>query len=188
MLLKAGYHKRTIDRLLLNTSMKRDTNVDLYATIAMLQAAWMSVTATVITNLFRHTSFAATPDASDKLFDEPRAPDDPPHRHGRHFVVFVSVHSDTVVMQKLGDDDPMPAVNKGNETSDNKSVVDEPENNVPTASEAREAVVGVLHCFFGAHEHGEDGMNIAAVAERAIFCIRKMHQHPITDFFAAKPV
>ncbi|KAH8034012.1 hypothetical protein HPB51_018523 [Rhipicephalus microplus] len=61
----------------------------------------------------------------------------------------------------------------------------EQETNMPTASEALDAV-DVQRCYFGAHEGGEDGLNIAAAAERAIVRIRKMHQRPITDFFAAK--
>ncbi|KAH7968229.1 hypothetical protein HPB52_007042 [Rhipicephalus sanguineus] len=38
-------------------SMKRVTTIDLYMAIEMLQAAWMSVTASTIANCFRHASF-----------------------------------------------------------------------------------------------------------------------------------
>lgn len=51
------------------------------------------------------------------------------------------------------------------------------------ASEALD-VVDVLHRYFGAYEDGEDGVNIAAAAERAIARIRKVHQCQITDFAA----
>ncbi|KAH6922819.1 hypothetical protein HPB50_019407 [Hyalomma asiaticum] len=64
--------------------------------------------------------------------------------------------------------------------------VDERVNNVPTALEALDAV-DVLRRYFGAQEGGEDGLNIAAAAERAIVRIRKMHQCPIS-FFAAMSV
>ncbi|KAH7973249.1 hypothetical protein HPB52_023263 [Rhipicephalus sanguineus] len=37
-------------------SMKRETTIDLYMAIEMLQAAWMSVTASTIANCFRHAS------------------------------------------------------------------------------------------------------------------------------------
>lgn len=46
----------------------------------------------------------------------------------------------------------------------------------------------VLRRYFGAHEGGEDGVNVAAAAEGAIARIRKVHQRPITDFFVAKSV
>ncbi|KAH7986858.1 hypothetical protein HPB52_024676 [Rhipicephalus sanguineus] len=38
-------------------STKRETTIDLYMAIKMLQAAWMSVTASTIANCFRHASF-----------------------------------------------------------------------------------------------------------------------------------
>ncbi|KAH7950995.1 hypothetical protein HPB52_004235 [Rhipicephalus sanguineus] len=37
--------------------MKRETTIDLYMAIEMLQAAWMSVTESTIANCFRHASF-----------------------------------------------------------------------------------------------------------------------------------
>ncbi|KAH7981695.1 hypothetical protein HPB52_000720 [Rhipicephalus sanguineus] len=38
-------------------SMTRETTIDLYMAIEMLQAAWMSVTASLIANCFWHASF-----------------------------------------------------------------------------------------------------------------------------------
>ncbi|KAH7963743.1 hypothetical protein HPB52_022608 [Rhipicephalus sanguineus] len=38
-------------------STKRETTIDLYMAIEVLQAAWMSVTASTIANCFRHASF-----------------------------------------------------------------------------------------------------------------------------------
>ncbi|KAH7946544.1 hypothetical protein HPB52_000937 [Rhipicephalus sanguineus] len=38
-------------------SMKCETTIDLYMAIEMLQAAWMSVTASTIANSFRHATF-----------------------------------------------------------------------------------------------------------------------------------
>lgn len=201
MSLKAGYRKRVIDKLLLNMRMKRDTDVDLYAALEMLQAAWMSVTATTIANCFRHASFAAAPDASDEPSDEPTVPDGFATSDevaaswtalrdagvvpdSESFCDYVSADSEVVATEQLLDDDIVRAVSDRNETSDDDSV-DEQETNVPTASEALDAV-DVLRRYFGAHEGGEDGLNIAAAAERAIVRIRKMHQRPITDFFAAK--
>lgn len=197
MSLKAGYRKRVIDRLLFNMRMKRDTDVDLYAAIEMLQAAWMSVTATTIANCFRHASFAAAPNGSNEPLDEPDGfaasevsaswtalrdagvvPD------SESFCDYVSADAEVVATEQLTDDDIVRAVNEPDESSDDESV-DERENNVPTASEALDAV-DVLRRYFGAHEGGEDGVNIAAAAERAIARIRKVHQRPITDFFAAK--
>ncbi|XP_037568125.1 tigger transposable element-derived protein 6-like [Dermacentor silvarum] len=57
---KSGYRKRVIDRILLNMSMKRETTIDLYMAIEMLQAAWMAVTASTIANCFRHASFGVS--------------------------------------------------------------------------------------------------------------------------------
>lgn len=181
--------------------MKRDTDVDLYDALEMLQAAWMSVTATTIANCFRHASFAAAPDASDEPSDEPTVPDGFATSDevaaswtalrdagvvpdSESFCDYVSADSEVVATEQLLDDDIVRAVSDRNETSDDDSV-DEQETNVPTASEALDAV-DVLRRYFGAHEGGEDGLNIAAAAERAIVRIRKMHQRPITDFFAAK--
>lgn len=39
--------------------------------------------------------------------------------------------------------------------------------------------------FFGAHDDGEDGLNIAAAAEKAINRLKKMRQKSIKDFFSA---
>lgn len=100
---------------------------------------------------------------------------------------YVSADSEVVATKQLPDDDIVRAVNKLDETSDDRSV-DEWENNMPTASEALDTVDMWRRCCFGAHEGGEEGANIAAAAERAIVHIRKMHQCPITDFFAAKSV
>ncbi|XP_037505595.1 tigger transposable element-derived protein 6-like [Rhipicephalus sanguineus] len=212
MSLKAGYRKRLIDRLLLNMRMKRDTDVDLYAALEMLQAAWMNVTATTIANCFRHASFAAAPDASDEpLLDEPATPDGFATSDevaaswtalrdagvvpdSESFCDYVSADSEVVATEQLLDDDIVRAVNDPDETSDDDSADERARSdsvpkasNVPTASEALDAV-DVLRRYYGAHEGGEDGMNIAAAAERAIVRIRKMQQRPITDFFAATAV
>lgn len=80
----------------------------------------------------------------------------------------------------------MGAFNELDESRVDESI-DKPEKNVRTASEALDAVDG-LRRNLGAHEGGEDGVNIAAAAERAITLIRKVYQHPFMDFFAAKSV
>ncbi|KAH7982093.1 hypothetical protein HPB52_002928 [Rhipicephalus sanguineus] len=108
------------------------------------------------------------------------------------FCDYVSADSEVVVTEQLLDDDIVRAVNDPDETSDDDSADERADtvpkaSNVPTASEALDAV-DVLRRYYGAHEGGEDGMNIAAAAERAIVRIRKMQQRPITDFFAATAV
>ncbi|KAH7969474.1 hypothetical protein HPB52_018412 [Rhipicephalus sanguineus] len=110
------------------------------------------------------------------------------------FCDYVSADSEVVATEQLLDDDIVRAVNDPDETSDDDSADERARSdsvpkasNVPTASEALDAV-DVLRRYYGAHEGGEDGMNIAAAAERAIVRIRKMQQRPITDFFAATAV
>ncbi|KAH7975783.1 hypothetical protein HPB52_005202 [Rhipicephalus sanguineus] len=108
------------------------------------------------------------------------------------FCDYVSADSEVVATEQLLDDDIVRAVNDPDETSDDDSADERADSvpkasNVPTASEALDAV-DVLRRYYGAHEGGEDGMNIAAAAERAIVRIRKMQQRPITDFFAATAV
>ncbi|KAH7939451.1 hypothetical protein HPB52_012706 [Rhipicephalus sanguineus] len=164
----------------------------------------MSVTATTIANCFRHASFAAAPDASEEpLLDEPAVPDGFATSDevaaswtalrdagvvpdSESFCDYVSADSEVVATEQLPDDDIVRAVNDLDETSNDDSA-DERKTNVPTASEALD-VVDVLRRYYGTHEGNEDGMNIAAAAERAIVRIRKMQQRPITDFFAATAV
>ncbi|KAH8021632.1 hypothetical protein HPB51_016028 [Rhipicephalus microplus] len=146
-------------------------------------AAWMSVTATTIANCFRHASFAAAPDASDEPSDEPTVPDGFATSDevaaswtalcdagvvpdSESFCDYVSADSEVVATEQLLDHDIVRAVSDRNETSDYDSV-DEQETNVPTASEALDAV-DVLRRYFGAPGGGEDDLNIAAVAERAM--------------------
>lgn len=58
--MQSGYRKRVIDRILLNMSIKRETTIDLYMAIEMLQAAWMAVPASTIANCYRHASFGVS--------------------------------------------------------------------------------------------------------------------------------
>ncbi|KAH9374153.1 hypothetical protein HPB48_005422 [Haemaphysalis longicornis] len=128
------------------TTLKRDIDVDLYAAIEMLQAAWMSVTATTIANCFRHASFAAAPNASNEPLDEPAVPDGFTTSEEvsaswtalrdtgvvpdtESFCDYVSADSEVVATEQLTDDDIVHAVNEPDETSDDESV-DERENNV----------------------------------------------------------
>ncbi|KAH6933766.1 hypothetical protein HPB50_018211 [Hyalomma asiaticum] len=190
-----------IDKLLPNMRMERGTNADLYAAFVMLQAAWMSVTATTIANCFQNASFAAPPGASDApLLDEPAVPDcfatsdavaaswtalrdAGVMPDSESFCDYVSADSEVAATEQLPDDDIVHAVNHPDETSDDDSV-DEWATNTPTASEALDAV-NVLHHYLGAHEGGEDGLNIAAAAERAIVRTRKMHERPITGLLCS---
>ncbi|KAH9367521.1 hypothetical protein HPB48_009075 [Haemaphysalis longicornis] len=120
------------------TSLKRDTDVDLYAAIEMLQAAWMSVTATTIANCFRHASFAALPNASNEPLDEPAVPDSFTASgevsaswtalrnagvvpDSESFCDYVSADSEVVATEQLTDDDIVCAVNEPDETSDDES-------------------------------------------------------------------
>ncbi|KAH7943983.1 hypothetical protein HPB52_014057 [Rhipicephalus sanguineus] len=54
--------------------MKRETTINLYMAIEMLQAAWMSVTASMIVNCFRHASFGvnSSGDSEDIRMRVPR--------------------------------------------------------------------------------------------------------------------
>ncbi|CAN8026318.1 unnamed protein product [Ixodes persulcatus] len=59
------------------------------------------------------------------------------------------------------------------------------ESEVPTSAQALDAA-DLLRRFFGAHDDGEDGLEIAAAAEKAIIRLKKPRQTSIMDFFAAK--
>lgn len=159
----------------------------------------MSVTATTITNCFRHASSAVTTDASDETIDEPAVPDGLAASEvsaswtairdagvvsdSESFCDYVSTDSEVVATEQLANDEIMRAVNEPDEASDNESV-DKRENNVPMPSEALDAV-DMLHHYFGAHEGGEDCVTITAAAERAIARISKVHLCPITNFFSS---
>ncbi|KAG0425334.1 hypothetical protein HPB47_027499 [Ixodes persulcatus] len=45
---------------------------------------------------------------------------------------------------------------------------------------------GSAALYFGAHDDGEDGLEIAAAAEKAIIRLKKTRQTSIMDFFATK--
>ncbi|KAH7983084.1 hypothetical protein HPB52_009121 [Rhipicephalus sanguineus] len=59
------------------------------------------------------------------------------------------------------------------------------EPDVPTSAQALDAA-DLLRRFFGAHDHGEHGLNIAAAAEKAIIRLRKTRQESIKYYFSAK--
>lgn len=60
---KAVYRKRMIDQLVLKMMLKRGTKIDLNTAIKMLHTAWMSITASTISNCFR-CAFAAANESS----------------------------------------------------------------------------------------------------------------------------
>lgn len=204
MSLKAGYRKRVIDRLLLNMRLKRDTKIDLYMAMEMLHAAWMSVTASTIANCFRR-AFAASESSSDsdESADRVGAPDDTSAsneavaswsalidsgvvRGGETFCDYVSMDSDVVATEELADSDYVLGAARPQEGSDDECVEDADSppcaDDVPTSSQALDAV-DLLRRYFGGHEDGEDGLDIADAAERAVLRLRKMNQRSITDFF-----
>nr|XP_050023958.1 tigger transposable element-derived protein 6-like [Dermacentor andersoni] len=57
---ESGFHKRVIDRILLSMTMKRESMIDLYMAIEMLQAAWMAVPASTIADCSWHASFGVS--------------------------------------------------------------------------------------------------------------------------------
>lgn len=201
---KSGYRKRVIDRILLNMSMKRETTIDLYMAIEMLQAAWMAVTASTIANCFRHASFgvssgepsedlgdvasegAAGDQAQtswDALLDAGVVPD------CDTFCTYVGADADAVTTEELSDAEIVRAVT-GVHNDDSDECVDTPEPNVgepdePTPAQALDAT-DLLRRFFGAHDDGEDGLEIAAAAEKAVIRLKKSRQKSIKDYFSSK--
>nr|XP_037276006.1 tigger transposable element-derived protein 6-like [Rhipicephalus microplus] len=199
---KSGYRKRVIDRILLNMSMKRETTIDLYMAIEMLQAAWIAVTASTIANCFRHASFgvssgepsedlgdvasegAAGDQAQtswDALLDANVVPD------CDTFCTYVGADADAVTTEELSDAEIVRAVT-GVHNDDSDECVDTPEPNepdVPTPAHALDAT-DLLRRFFGAHDDGEDGLEIAAAAERAVIRLKKSRQKSIKDYFSSK--
>ncbi|KAH7968329.1 hypothetical protein HPB52_007864 [Rhipicephalus sanguineus] len=138
---KLGYRKRVIDRILLNMSMKRETTIDLYMAIELLQAA---VTASTIANCFRHASFgvssrepsedlgdvasegAAGDQAQtswDSLLDASVVPD------CDTFCTYVGADADAVTTEELSDAEIVRAVT-GVHNDNSDECVDTPEPNV----------------------------------------------------------
>lgn len=205
MRFKSGYRKRVIDRILFNMSTKRETQIDLYMAIEMLQAAWMSVPASTIANCFRHASFgvssgensedlgaAAIEGAAgdealaswDALLDAGVVPD------CDTFCTYVSADADAVTTEELTEAEIVRSVTGAPNDDSDECVDDGPEcsggePDVPTSAQALDAA-DLLRRFFGAHDDGEDGLEIAAAAEKAIIRLKKTRQKSITDFFTAK--
>ncbi|KAH7950830.1 hypothetical protein HPB52_002133 [Rhipicephalus sanguineus] len=183
-------------------SMKRETTIDHYMAIEMLQAAWMSVTASTIANCFRHASFgvnsggdsedigaAANEGAAgdqdlaswDALLDAGVVPD------CDTFCTYVNANADAVTTEELTEAEIVRAVT-GVVNDDRRMCRRQPgvgEPDVPTSAQALDAA-DPLRRFFGAHDDGEDGLDIAAAAEKAIIRLRKTRQKSIKDYFSAK--
>uniref|UniRef100_L7M204 Putative tick transposon n=1 Tax=Rhipicephalus pulchellus TaxID=72859 RepID=L7M204_RHIPC len=176
--------------------------------IEMLQAAWMAVTASTIANCFRHASFGVSSggcsehSASEDLVaatnegaagDQAQASWDAPLDAGvvpdcDTFYTYVGADADAVTTEELTEEEIVRAVTGVHDDSDES--VDSPEPNVgelgvPTPAQALDAA-DLLRRFFGAYEEGEEGLEIADAAERAVIRLKKTRQTSIKDFFSTK--
>lgn len=159
--------------------------------IEMLQAAWMAVPASTVTNCFRHASFgvssggdsedlsaAATEGAAgdqalaswDALLGTGIVPD------RDTFCTYVTADADAVTTEELTEPEIVHAAT-GVPDDNSDECVDSPEPNVggrdvPTPAQALDAA-DLLRRFFGAHDDGEDRLEIAAAAEKAIIRLKK---------------
>ncbi|KAH7969028.1 hypothetical protein HPB52_013700 [Rhipicephalus sanguineus] len=86
------------------------------------------------------------------------------------FCTYVSANADAVTTEELTEAEIVRAVTRVVNDSD-ECVDDSPEFANP---------------MFGAHDDGEDGLDIAAAAEKGIIRLRKTRQKSIKDFFSAK--
>lgn len=103
------------------------------------------------------------------------------------FCTYVGADADAVTTEELSDAEIVRAVT-GVHNDDSDECVDTPEPNepdVPTPAQALDAT-DLLRRFFGAHDDGEDGLEIAAAAERAVIRLKKSRQKSIKDYFSSK--
>ncbi|KAH7955534.1 hypothetical protein HPB52_001208 [Rhipicephalus sanguineus] len=91
------------------------------------------------------------------------------------FCTYVSADADAVTTEELT---VTGVVN-------DECVDDSPELVNPMSVQALDAA-DLLRRFFGAHDDGEDGLDIAAAAEKTIIRLRKTRQKSIKDYFSAK--
>ncbi|KAH7942968.1 hypothetical protein HPB52_002743 [Rhipicephalus sanguineus] len=94
--------------------------------------------------------------------------------------VYVSADADAVTTEELTEAEIVRAV-IGVVNDDSDECVD----NSPELATSLDATE-LLRRFFGAHDDGEDGLDIAAAAEKGIVRLRKTRQKSIKDFFSAK--
>ncbi|KAH7949079.1 hypothetical protein HPB49_005013 [Dermacentor silvarum] len=172
--------------------MKRETTIDLYMGIEMLQAAWMAVPASRIANYFWHASFgissggyceglgAAANEAAagyhalaswEPFLDAGVVPD------CDTFCMYVSADDDAVMTEELTEAEIMRAVMCVPNDDSDECVDDSQEPNVgePDVSMFEQApdAADLLRSFFGAHNEGEDELEIAAATEIAIIPLKK---------------
>ncbi|KAG0414833.1 hypothetical protein HPB47_008000 [Ixodes persulcatus] len=119
------------------------TNIDLYMAMEMLQAAWISVTASIIANCFRHASFARDGSnfGDDESVDFIAVPDEAAasdevvamwkvlHDAGvvsqkESFCGYVSADADVVTAEELTDEDIMLADTGTDDKSDDDCIED----------------------------------------------------------------
>ncbi|KAH7986328.1 hypothetical protein HPB52_025049 [Rhipicephalus sanguineus] len=105
------------------------------------------------------------------------------------FCTYVGADADTVTTEELSDAEIVRAVTGvHNDDSDEHVNTLEPnvgEPDVLTPAQALDAT-DLLRRFFGAHDDGEDGLEIAAAAEKAVIRLKKSRQKSIKDYFSSK--
>ncbi|KAH7975459.1 hypothetical protein HPB52_001788 [Rhipicephalus sanguineus] len=95
------------------------------------------------------------------------------------FCTYVSADADAVTTEELTEAEIVRAVTGVVNDDSHECVDDSPELVNPRFRH-------LLRHFFGAHDDGEDGLDIAAAAEKAIIRLRKTRQKSIKDYFSAK--
>ncbi|KAH9369686.1 hypothetical protein HPB48_007653 [Haemaphysalis longicornis] len=136
--------------------MKRETTIDLYMAIDMLQGAWMAVLASTIANCFRHASFGVSSGDSDDLdavVNEDSLLDAGVVPNCDTFCTYVSADADAVTTVELIEVEIVREVTG----VPNEDCDDSPEPNVggthayvtmPTWDEAEDAVFTLSETYF----------------------------------------
>lgn len=87
-----------------------------------------------------------------------------------------------MAMEELTDDDVALHAAKEHKGSDKISVKED--DTLLASSNTSAGCIGPAAPLVRRHKDGEDGLKIAATAEKAVLQLREVHQRSITNFFA----
>lgn len=198
---KCSYRRRLIQRLLLDLRFQRETKVDIFRAVEMLEASWRETSADVISNCFRKARITKVVETAEECpetgsgEEEPSSPPDLAE-------AWVSLRANGAVPDnvQLGDflhaDDCAVTTEEMSDEALVESVRDQDDDNepsevdasrdLPSAKEVLDAI-DILRRAAGSLD--DDGAALCALIsyERSVLpSLMNKQQSKITQFFAAK--